>query len=56
MEWKLFRGEVQLSGEAPVRQTDQLPTLEGGFVSEDSGQGDIGGLYRIGVALPFSTD
>ena len=37
-------------------QADQLTPLEGGFVSEDSGQGDICGLDGIGVALALSSE
>ena len=49
---EIISERIRLFGKAPVGQTDQFTTLEGGFVGQDSGQGDVGGLDGIGIALP----
>ena len=41
---------------APIGQANKLTSLEGGFMSEDTGESDVSRLNRIGIALPFPTD
>ncbi len=53
---EIISERVRLSGKAPVGQPNQLATLEGGFVSEDSDQGNVGGLDGIGVTLALPSE
>ena len=40
----------------PFRQSNQLTPLEGGLMGENTSECNIGGLYRIRIALPYSTE
>ena len=53
---EIISERIRLSGKAPVGQADQFAPLEGGFVSENSSQCNIGGLHGIGIAFALPSE